>query len=373
MEGIDKPQEATEIPEETILEATLPHPCMDPQAWASFDNDTEYANAWDEPDDNSAMTESRAMVNFITWAVGTANAKMLAAMTEKLDEQTAAFTTQLTSQHASFTKIQTTTNARIASLEAKLSAFQRNSQKPSAPGPTAKNQLQHQRGRHSTSPPPDPAPKNKNTGTTSKPTTSKPTTATPKDPADGFTTVIKDIPLTLSLKFSINALALPRNDLDPLSDPPILEYPSNPSPNVTSDALQYISNITVVATETAAERPCNAVSELSGQSSDINHGLKGKYAWLVPTYTENPDDACTGFNFVRQNHTIPGLRDMSEGAGGQFRHLIVKKELHIPVKVRRVGLARVVLGHDGIPSGFRAMIGDLNEGRGGSSLYFMWD
>lgn len=115
------------------------------------------------------------------------------------------------------------------------------------------------------------------------------------------------------------------------------------------------------------------MSELSGQSSDINKGFNGKFTWLVPTYTDNPDDACTGFIFVRQDKALPGLGDMAEGAGGQFRYLIVKKELQVRVKVRRVALWRLGSRFDGVPGGFRAKTGDLNEGRGGDFLYFAWE
>ena len=135
----------------------------------------------------------------------------------------------------------------------------------------------------------------------------------------------------------------------------------------------YINNLYVVATNTAAERPAGAVSEISGQSSDCNKGFGGKFTWLVPTYTSDPNGALTGFIFVRQDNPVPGLGDLAEGAGGQFRYIIVQRELQNPAKVTKVALWRRSQGTSGVPAGYRAKTSDINEGRGGDYLYLVWN
>ena len=67
------------------------------------------------------------------------------------------------------------------------------------------------------------------------------------------------------------------------------------------------------------QKPNGAIRESTGQDPDINKGHKGKFVWIVPTWTDDPNGALNGFEVIITDNEIPGLQDLAKGAGGKFR------------------------------------------------------
>ena len=74
-----------------------------------------------------------------------------------------------------------------------------------------------------------------------------------------------------------------------------------------------------------------------------------------------------------------GLDDLAKGAGGDYRYLIPKAEVHVDKKIRRLALYRKSNGEGPVKSGDIAGRGytdfspDINAGRGGDYLHLIWD
>ncbi|KAI1182489.1 hypothetical protein F5B17DRAFT_185212 [Nemania serpens] len=124
-------------------------------------------------------------------------------------------------------------------------------------------------------------------------------------------------------------------------------------------------------------QPDEVVSEIRGQSSDINAGFGGKYVWLHPEWTSVKDEAMSNLSFKKSSTPVRNYNDLAMGAGGNFRYIQASRGGS--EGITKVGLFRVKqqLPPDEIQSrieqsGFTHYSSDMNEGRSGDYLYLLW-
>ena len=107
----------------------------------------------------------------------------------------------------------------------------------------------------------------------------------------------------------------------------------------------------------------------------INTNPHHRYVWLIPEFTENPDDALSGVDVIITDDPAPGRTDdLAVGAGGQYRYLDRQYNHAVPDKMVAAALYRIPETADGksLPDGWQARSGDLNRKRGGDFLYIVW-
>jgi len=129
---------------------------------------------------------------------------------------------------------------------------------------------------------------------------------------------------------------------------------------VVGDApgILYISGLHVTYTWGDANVPQGHLAE------DINKGFGGAYVWLEPIYTDNADEAASGFHFWHQSTKDEDYDDLAKGAGGDWRYI---KSLHDGEgKVTGVHLTEDNTKYEHCTE-------DLNRKRGGRYLYLCWD
>ncbi|KAI3322311.1 hypothetical protein HD806DRAFT_523188 [Xylariaceae sp. AK1471] len=109
-------------------------------------------------------------------------------------------------------------------------------------------------------------------------------------------------------------------------------------------------------------QPDEVVSEIQGQSSDINAGFD--MCWLHPEWTSS-------------STPVRNYNDLAMGAEGDFRYIQASRGGS--EGITKVGLFRVK--QELLPeeiqsrikqSGFTHYSSDMNEGRGGDYLYLLW-
>jgi ABC-type proline/glycine betaine transport system substrate-binding protein len=129
----------------------------------------------------------------------------------------------------------------------------------------------------------------------------------------------------------------------------------------------------VCYSEDADDEPEDAVQEIAGQNADINHQFGGKYVWLVPEYTTDPNAAATAFNVSVQRIADLALDDVAKGAhGGKFRYVEPVYDAQKSVKIKEMALLRSEGVVSSPPAGWAGMSKDINEGRGRTCLYLIW-
>lgn len=68
--------------------------------------------------------------------------------------------------------------------------------------------------------------------------------------------------------------------------------------------------------------------------------LLHRHVWLIPQWTQVRDHACTHFEVQIVGSSLHGLDDLAKRAGGYYRYLIPRVDVHIPDKIRKLALYR---------------------------------
>ncbi|KAL2061454.1 hypothetical protein VTL71DRAFT_7727 [Oculimacula yallundae] len=122
-----------------------------------------------------------------------------------------------------------------------------------------------------------------------------------------------------------------------------------------------------------SDKPDNTISVIDNANGDINHGMGGKFVWLVAQYHGNWSTAISDIRVVISDTLGNGASDLAKGAGGKFRYLEFQKggstraaQLTLLRSSKKVTSDRVhELGYSGWTS-------DINTGRGGDFLHLIW-
>ncbi|EKM52217.1 uncharacterized protein PHACADRAFT_164147 [Phanerochaete carnosa HHB-10118-sp] len=140
--------------------------------------------------------------------------------------------------------------------------------------------------------------------------------------------------------------------------------------NTTS---KYIKTLTVCYGESFDDMPEGAVYEYNGQSADLNHQFGGKFVWLAPEYTTDPDAAATSFTVTVSRIADLALADIAKGTlCGRFRYIVPMYDARAKGRVAEIQLFRAERPLSKPPSGWQGMSTDINEGRGRTALYLIW-
>ena len=125
--------------------------------------------------------------------------------------------------------------------------------------------------------------------------------------------------------------------------------------------------------EDADDEPEDAIHELNGQNPDVNHQFGGKYVWLVPEYTTDPNAAATSFNVSIQRIADLSMDDVAKGAhGGKYRYIEAAHNSRTSHKIKEVLLLRSEGTVASVPAGWAGMSKDINEDRGRTCLHLVW-
>lgn len=85
----------------------------------------------------------------------------------------------------------------------------------------------------------------------------------------------------------------------------------------------YLKSLRVEFCDDAASKPLDAITDMNGGSNDINNGFGGKF---VEYTTDAGQTAKSGVEIVIQSQASKGKDDLSKGAGGPFRYLLLLEE-----------------------------------------------
>ncbi|KAM5535327.1 hypothetical protein V8D89_011012 [Ganoderma adspersum] len=108
-----------------------------------------------------------------------------------------------------------------------------------------------------------------------------------------------------------------------------------------------------------SQAPSERVRELHGESDDINYQYGG-------------DAAAVGFEIVIQGDADGSLKDLSKGAGGDFRYVLPIKDITKESKVTEVALLRLDGDLWGLPAGWVGNTYDINRNCEKTFLYLLW-
>ncbi|KAI2637434.1 hypothetical protein GGS21DRAFT_478126 [Xylaria nigripes] len=142
----------------------------------------------------------------------------------------------------------------------------------------------------------------------------------------------------------------------------------------------YVKVIQVRYTE-SNDPPPDSIPEIHMALAEINYGFGGRYVWLVPEMTQDPEDACTWTGMETRKDARPDHPDLAAGAGGLYRYLVFRRDRHIVQKIREVALYRKNSASGAINTpdialltarGYNGWSNDLNQGRGKDFLYLIW-
>ncbi|KAE8146589.1 hypothetical protein BDV25DRAFT_48398 [Aspergillus avenaceus] len=137
--------------------------------------------------------------------------------------------------------------------------------------------------------------------------------------------------------------------------------------------MVWLKAIEVHYGDTPSSEPSDAIPVVDGNNGDINAGMKGKYVWLVPRYSDDPSSAPSSIRIIIQDDADHNRDDMAKGAGGKYRYIDL--QYGEGEKIKRVSLLRRKdsVSYNTIHSlGFDGYSGDINSGRGGDYLYIVW-
>ncbi|KZW01230.1 hypothetical protein EXIGLDRAFT_745216 [Exidia glandulosa HHB12029] len=133
---------------------------------------------------------------------------------------------------------------------------------------------------------------------------------------------------------------------------------------------QYISGIQTIYGTKPHQEPTGTVSEITGQSNDMNFQFGGDFVWLRPIGTADSEAAATGFDLTISNKEIPWAADLAAGAGGDYRYLF--PSYGGKSRIIDIALYRPASATSSPPTGYDAMSGDINQGRSKTYLYLVW-
>ncbi|KAI1262239.1 hypothetical protein F5Y18DRAFT_399055 [Xylariaceae sp. FL1019] len=120
------------------------------------------------------------------------------------------------------------------------------------------------------------------------------------------------------------------------------------------------------------ERPYNALTEISGQSADINKGYGGSYVWLIPRNATTPGSMVDNVWIDITSTQAPDRHDIAKGAGGDYRYMAWSNNTREGRFITDISFWRCSNGQNSPPDGWQGMTKDINDGRGGDFLYLIW-
>ena len=105
-------------------------------------------------------------------------------------------------------------------------------------------------------------------------------------------------------------------------------------------------------------------------SKDINKGfhslLHNWYTYIGPVLTTRSSMAASSFELLIRDDAVTGLKDLANRMGGKYRYLRKLSDPNSPkIKVIRLVENKSIFNFDGCT-------GNINEGRGGRSLFLCW-
>lgn len=145
--------------------------------------------------------------------------------------------------------------------------------------------------------------------------------------------------------------------------------PLNPS---DMPSHRYVKSISVVYRDSYESQPENALREVNGGSNDINYEFGGSFVFLVPEYTDSPDEALTSLHIEVQSNKDTDLPDLAKGAGGYYRYLVGRSDSNEPKKIVDVALVRSGL-EVGDFGRYEHHTIDINWKRSRTYLYVVWN
>ncbi|PHH84678.1 hypothetical protein CDD83_1572 [Cordyceps sp. RAO-2017] len=122
--------------------------------------------------------------------------------------------------------------------------------------------------------------------------------------------------------------------------------------------------------------PEQSIKQVGSGNTDINNDMGLDYVFLAPTYTNNPDEGCTSFEFILQYEPLDGSQELAPGSSGPGRYLGCKRHSPGKSKIRRVALYRksgsAITLDDVKRNNYEGMTADINKDRGGDFLSLVW-
>ncbi|KAI0174617.1 hypothetical protein BJ166DRAFT_621077 [Pestalotiopsis sp. NC0098] len=140
-------------------------------------------------------------------------------------------------------------------------------------------------------------------------------------------------------------------------------------PNSTRNYGEFFAGFSVVYDD---DKPYDTINEIHGESADINKGQGGKYVWLRAHKANNPRDLVTSVSTAIVDSARDGQSDLAAGAGGSYRYFETARDAGASRFITEVALWRSGDRQSFSPEGWQGISGDINDGRGGDYLYFVW-
>lgn len=135
----------------------------------------------------------------------------------------------------------------------------------------------------------------------------------------------------------------------------------------------FLKDIHVTYAKDAVSKPYDSLVEQHGRSTDVNAGFGGEFVYLVPVWTDRVSEAVTSIEVIIQREENRSFRDLSKGAGGDYRYLKMMRNPYSHTRVTKVGLWRAPNASPTPGSrGWNSWTGDINRNRGGDFLYVCW-
>ncbi|KAL8801251.1 MAG: hypothetical protein Q9182_004600 [Xanthomendoza sp. 2 TL-2023] len=143
------------------------------------------------------------------------------------------------------------------------------------------------------------------------------------------------------------------------------------------EELDLFKELQPVYASNANDRPFNCLEEIGHRNAEINAGFGGKYCYLVPTFTNQVNEAMTQCRMRVESSPLSGPNitdDLAKGAGGKYRYLQFNKDPNSHVKMTAAALFRHVGNAPTIKDapGWDVMTSDINEERRGDWLYVVF-
>jgi hypothetical protein len=101
--------------------------------------------------------------------------------------------------------------------------------------------------------------------------------------------------------------------------------------------------------------------------------IPNRFVWILPTYSGNSDGALSGVQVSIQDSQDESHLDLAAGAGGAFRYVNLSRDGQRKItELRLLRRSEKVDWGDIRKLNFDGWSGDINDGRGGEFLHFVW-
>ncbi|KAH7107369.1 hypothetical protein BKA62DRAFT_131031 [Auriculariales sp. MPI-PUGE-AT-0066] len=139
--------------------------------------------------------------------------------------------------------------------------------------------------------------------------------------------------------------------------------PTHRTPLTKQQVGVFVSGYQVTYGRRPCDEPFDALREISGLSNNVNLGFSGDGVWISPTFSEDENQAISGFDLAICQDIVGDVPNLAPGSG-EYRVLL--KQEQPGAKITQMAIYRSNRAASTPPAGWDGISSNLNTGRKGA-------